>query len=526
MRSLHRAAVASLAAVSFLGAACEETASESQGGRALDLVPANAAVYFEIAVEPSESQQAALDELARRLPREVRDELPNELPAEVEETMQELGLDFGRAFPVEFDEIEGWLGRSIAGFVVTEVVDDFSVTLFAVEGSPEDAVATFEETMTDTSKESYRGLDYVSGSAFNGSIAEVGIVDDFLVVADEGGFEATVDASVEDTLATVPEFEQATSAVAGDALATFYVDVDSLRNEPTLEDQITREEFRSAGLYGNGVVAVTLSARENALVVEASSGLDKGGLLEPVLRGYTKGDTLDEVPGDAWLAARAPNVRALVKAVMRLSGTRQQPGWRAFKRELKRADLRFGKDVLSWMRDAKIYVSGESLPFLGGGLLIDSTDPRRTAEFTRLLSFLLRGGGVRVSRLPSVATMADFKLHVPSLPRPLLVSGARQFAVTYGRPLNEALREEGFLDDADDFAEAREALGEGFGPTLFVDVGAARGLVEGTVELTSGALPRPYREDVKPFLEQADYVMHGVAVEDDRILQKIVIGVR
>ncbi|MDQ4124310.1 MAG: hypothetical protein M3134_01750, partial [Actinomycetota bacterium] len=293
-----------------------------------------------------------------------------------------------------------------------------------------------------------------------------------------------------------------------------------------LEDQITREEFRSAGLYGNGVFTATLSAREDALVVEASSGLDKGGLLKPVLRGYTKDDTLGEVPGDAWLAARAPNVRALVKAVMRLTGTRQQPGWRAFKRDLKRADLRFGKDVLSWMRDAKVYVSGDSIPFLDAGLLIESKTPPRTERFVRHMAGVLRAGGLRLSRLPSFASEADFDLHLPQLPRPLHVSGARTFAVVYGRTLQESFREEGFLDDADDFAEAREALGEAFGPTLFVDVDAARGFVEGTVELTSGALPRPYREDVKPFLEQADYVIHGVALEGDRILQKIVIGVR
>jgi hypothetical protein len=44
--------------------------------------------------------------------------------------------------------------------------------------------------------------------------------------------------------------------------------------------------------------------------------------------------------------------------------------------------------------------------------------------------------------------------------------------------------------------------------------------------VTSGVLPKPYREDVKPLLDQCDPVIHGVAVEGDRILQRIVIGVR
>lgn len=523
---LHRTVVATVAIASLFVAACDETAPKTARSAALDLVPANAALYFEVAVDPPESQREALAEVSRRFPGDVKREFPRELPKRIEEVLHDFGLDVGLAFPVKFEDLGGWLGGSVAGFVVTEVVQDFSVLLFAVDGSEEDAIASFEETLKDTSNESHRGFEYVSGKAFDGSVAEVGVVDGYLVVAGEGGFAATVDASDGDTLAAVPEFENAVGAVSDDALARFYVDVDSLRNEPTLEDQITREELRSAGLYGDGIVAASLSVQGDALVVEASSGLDRGGLLEPVLRGYAKEDSLGDLPRGAWLAGRVPKVRAVVGAAMKLTGARQKPGWKAFKRGLKAARLRFGKDVLRWMGDGSFYLGGGSPRSLDAGLLVDSRDPRKTGEFVVALGRLLAGSGLRVSRLPSVATAADFDVRVPPLPGPLHVSGARAFSITYGRTLHQALREDGFLDDADDFVDAKEALGEGYGATLYADVDAARAFSEGTVGVLTGVLPKPFAEGVEPFLDQGDYLIHGVALEDDRILQRIVIGVR
>ncbi|HYP22754.1 MAG TPA: hypothetical protein VEV43_04205 [Actinomycetota bacterium] len=526
-RPLHRTVVAVVAIASLFATACDEAAPEAERPAALDLVPANASSYFEVAVDPPESQRESLAEVARRFPGDVRRAFPRELPKRIEEALHGFGLDVGLAFPVKFEDLGGWLGGSVAGFVVTEVVQDFSVLLFAVDGSEEDAIASFSETLKETSDETYRGVEYVSGKAFNGSVAEVGVVDGYLVVAGEGGFAATVDASEgDDTLRTVPEFEQAVGAVADDALATFYVDVGSLRNEPTLEDQITREELRSAGLYGDGIVAASLSVHGDTLVVDASSGLDKGGLLEPVLRGYAKEDELGDLPHGAWLAARVPKVRAVIGAAMKLTGARQKPGWKVFKRGLKAARLRFGKDVLRWMGDGSFYLGGGSPRSLDAGLLVDSRDPRKTGEFVVALGRLLAGSGLRVSRLPSVATAADFDVRVPPLPGPLHVSGARAFSITYGRTLHQALREDGFLDDADDFVDAKEALGEGYGATLYADVDAARAFSEGTVGVLMGVLPKPFAEGVEPFLDQGDYLIHGVALEDDRILQRIVIGVR
>jgi hypothetical protein len=243
-----------------------------------------------------------------------------------------------------------------------------------------------------------------------------------------------------------------------------------------------------------------------------------------VLRGYRREETLSERPGHVWFAARVPKVKALVRAITTLSGVKQKPAWTTFKRRLKEARLSFRKDFVSWMKDATIYLGGR-LPFLDAGVVIESKNPRRTRRLVRLLSFWLRGGGVRVTRLSSVATATDFDLHLPAFPQPLHVSGARTFTITYGRPLTQAYREEGFLDASEDFGAALESLGDRYGVTAFVDGDRARAFVEDTVSAT-GLLPKPYRDEVQPFLAQADYLVHGVAVDGERILQRIVIGVR
>jgi hypothetical protein len=288
---------------------------------------------------------------------------------------------------------------------------------------------------------------------------------------------------------------------------------------------MTQEEFRSAGILGNGVVAATISAREDAVVARVSSGFDKGGLLAPVLRGYRGEETLSDLPGHAWFAARVPKVKALVRAIMTLTGVKQKAGWRQFDRGLKRGGISFRKDFLSWMRDGTIYVGGR-FPSIDVGLSVESSSPRKTARFVRLLALLLRRGGARVTGLPSVATQTDFALRVPQLPQPIQFSGARTFTVTYGRPLNQTYREEGFLDDSEDFGSALEALDDRYALTLFVDGDQARQFGEDTVRVTRGLLPNAYVDEAQSFIAQGDYLIHGIDVEGDRILQQIVIGVR
>lgn len=506
-----------LIVVLSLATACEGETREEKRVNALDLVPANAALYNEFRVEPSPEQREALDELMRRFPAESRRSLGALLRENFDDTMSPLDVDYS--------DVEPWLGDTVAEFEVTEVVDDFHVYLFEIGEGAEKPEATFVESLEDTKKESYRGIDFVSGLAIDGTVREVASFEGFVVVTDEGGFPAVVDASVSDSLATVPEFRQAMGAVSDDALGKFYVDVGSLQNEPTLADQINRQEFISAGIYGNGVVGGSVSARSDALVVETSSGFDKGGLLAPMLRGYEKEETLSELPGHAWFAARVPNAKAVFRAYMTLSGARQTADWRSFKRGLKRSGMSFKKDFLSWMRDATVYVGGR-FPALDVGFSIESSSPRRTAELVRFLGVAIRRGGADVMRAPSFARDADFAMRIPGLPLPVTFSGARTFSVTYGRPLNMVYREEGFLDASEDFQAAVDALGDDYGMTLFVDGDQARRFAEDTVEVTRGLLPKRYVEEFQPYLAQGDYLVHGVAVQDDRILQQMVIGVR
>lgn len=512
-----RAALAVAVALPLLIACEAETPEDAPRPKALDLVPANAAAYTEVSLNPSEGQRRALDELASRLPGEARRALEERSRSAFDEALPPLDVD-----PAD---LEPWLGDTAAEFEVTEVIEDFHVYLFAVEDGAKDPEKTFVKGLEFTKKKSYRGVDYVSGRAIDGRISEVGVLEGFVVVAEKGGFAATVDASKSESLETVPEFRQAMDGVERDALASFYVDVGSLQNQSTLADQINRGELQSAGIYGNGVIGGSVSARPDALVVETSSGFDKGGLLAPVLRAYRRDETLSDLPGHAWFAARIPKVKAIARAAMTLTGARQKAGWRAFRRGLKRAGLSFRKDFLSWMRGATLYVGGR-FPKLDVGLSIQSSNPRRTAELVRFLEVALRAGGVRVGEAPSFARDADFALRVRRLPDPLYVSGARAFSITYGRPLNLVLREEGFLDASDLFTESMEALDDRYGVTLFVDGDQALGFVEDTVEVSSGLLPEAYVDEVRPYLAQGDYLVHGVAVEGDRILQQMVIGVR
>ena len=354
----------------------------------------------------------------------------------------------------------------------------------------------------------------------------MGLVDDFMVVAGNGGFQTVVETAGSSSLQASDQFETATSALSEDRLGLFYGDVSSLQDGDRVVDARMFGRLLVAGSLGDGTIAGSVVARNDALVLEMSSGLAESRIPGAVLRGYARESTLDELPGHAWFALRIPKAGRALDALMSLSGARRDPGWRRFQRLLRKGwNLRIGKDVLSWMRGATVYAGGRSLQDLDAGLFVRSARPTKSMAFVDVLAGGLRWSGFRLTRLPSFAREVDFDVHVPTLPQPVHVTSTGGFSATYGRTLQQAFREKGFLDYSEVFTRATEALGDDYQPALFVDGEKARRFGESTFVGAGKVLPRAYLAGARPFLEHLDYVVQGIDIAGDRVLQQIVIGV-
>ena len=79
---------------------------------------------------------------------------------------------------------------------------------------------------------------------------------------------------------------------------------------------------------------------------------------------------LDKAPGDAWLAFDAERRRQVDPGRARLPGRTRQRGRPDHAQFETATGLNVKEDLLSWMGDAAFFVEGDSVPSLGGALVV------------------------------------------------------------------------------------------------------------------------------------------------------------
>ena len=526
--------VAAVAAAGVLGYQMFFGSSQDD---AVALVPADAVVYGNIFLDPSMNQKRAIEDLLEKFPEAPNpDEARNQLVDLLDEGLAEIDMNFD-------DDIDPWLGDQVAGWL--ELPEDLGGLQSSLEDAPpappatfliasddddaalefvEEASAKSDDELTD---ESYEGTDYKLNEADESA---AGVVDGFLVIGTEEGFKEVVDVSGgEDNLADSESYAEATDTLTEDRLATFYFDGPAFK-----------EAFDEMGMPGGGL------AFENLGLPGGSFSLTAGALFvesDKVVFGSTStpGDEeeggeealelseglLPDLPSDSWGAIGLPDLGTTLETLYDgLIETFAQGGMSPDQLDEQfeaQTGLNLREDLLSWMGDAGLFISGTDPLSVGGGLVIESTDPATSSATLDQLAALLEQQGIQTEPL-SAGGAEGFAVEIPApgvTERAVALAGDR-VVIAYGEEAAvKALESSDPLSESEAFQTATEGLGDDYTPTGYFDIDAVQELAEAA---GAGQFPE-YEEDVKPWLEPFTYVTFGWREDGDRLVQRLVIGI-
>jgi hypothetical protein len=122
------------------------------------------------------------------------------------------------------------------------------------------------------------------------------------------------------------------------------------------------------------------------------------------------------------------------------------------------------------MGDAALFVEGDSVPALGGALVVQSTDPAKTKAAITKIRALLTQFNQKVGA-PPPGTSAGFTLKLGTRAQPLQIglAGSR-FIVAYGKTaLRDAIKPSSTLGSKPAFRGASGLLGATAKPSFYLD---------------------------------------------------------
>lgn len=493
---------------------------------ALDLIPADSVIYVNIFLDPSPAQKLALDDLLAHFPEASdRDAARDALVELLDEGLAEVGLTFE-------DDIEPWLGDQVSFFMqvpanttadpavgVLLETEDTSAARRAVDKAQDNTDGSFSER-------SYRGIDYEVTD--NGDA--VGIIESFLVSANEEGLKAVIDTIEGDALSSSDRFERATAGLEEDRLALGYFDFAPFARLAGGFGGFTGGPFDPAT---QGPAAFVLYARGNAVVAEGSSEVPREGLGAELTEAVAReSKLLERLPDDAWVAVGAPQLGATLRHLVDSleEAFAQAPGMfpglgpggliEGFEAQL---GIDLERDLFSWMGDAAFFASGATLQTVQGGAVLEATDPRAARQaLTRIKSAIERAGGP-VRGLGKWRSYDGFALRESGMPEPInFVAAADRVLVIYGdAATGRALGSDPSLAGNDTFEAARAALGDDFALNAFVDLQAIVSLAD-----AAGLDDSEFGDEIDPWVEPLSFVSVGGRLEGETIVQRLVIGVR
>ena len=483
---------------------------------ALALVPADAALYATAYLQPSLSQRRAVGGLLERfnVPREQVDGLLNQAV----QPLTQVGLEYER-------DIKPWLGDQVAAFILPTTAGaepdgaalvastDIAATRQAVDRAVA-AGGVQRETRV------HAGVEY---QVDPGSGAAVGFVNSFLVAGTERGFTAAVDASRGPGLATRAEYRDTVATLPTDNLLSVWGNPAGLSGLTAVAEDAGAPpamNLPAAGLAQQRPSALALRMEESALVFETATLLDPNA---PAGTQFADAGFLGQLPSGAIAALGIPalgewGTRALDTFAAAPGGEGTPAIEEGFTTQ---TGLSLRQDVLRWMGDTGLFVGGTAPGNLNGGLVVRSLDPEATRRAVTTLQ--TKAVELGMTTVPAQqGTLAGFTVQ-QGAPAPVTVLGGEQLVVGYGPGAAEsAAAPAQRLADSAVYGSAVAALGGGWAPTMFIDVGAAVELGEAFAG-QAGVLPPTYAADVKPRVSQVAALTAGTRRDGATTRQRFVV---
>ncbi|MGH2751633.1 MAG: DUF3352 domain-containing protein [Actinomycetota bacterium] len=533
--------VLGVAAVAVAGALGYQMFFGASTDEAVTLVPRDAVAYGNIFLDPSMDQKRAIGDLLEKFPEAPNtDEARNKLVDFLDEGLAEIDMNFE-------DDVDPWLGDQVAGFALMPenlaamesaaplAGGDAPAAAFLIASDDDAAALDFVEEASANSDDelidkSYEGVDYVLNEAENSA---AGVVDGFLVIGTEIGLEAVVDVSSgEANLSESGTFTETTDELTEDRLATLYFDgrafADALEESggfPGAANFGVYSGFGGAGFNAFAPSAATLFVESDKVVFESTTLAEDAGerqLVENLSNGL-----LPDLPGESWgafgIGDLGENLEELYDTMLEALAE-QGMGGSADELDAQfeaQTGLDLRADLLSWMGDAGLFVSGTDPNSVAGGLVVESTDPATSSQTIARLEALMQQQGAPTEPF-SAGGAEGFKVAIPGAPQSAVVLAGDRVVVAFGEQAAvRALESSDPLSESEAFRSAGSGLGDGFVATGYFDVDAIQSLAE-----AAGAAQFPtYEQDVKPWLEPFSYVTFGSRADGDRLVQRLVVGI-
>jgi hypothetical protein len=476
------------------------------------LTPANAPFFSEAVVRPKGGHEEALRDAFSKLL--ATDDpggfLVRQLNSELAVPGSNSGLNYA-------DDVEPWLGQRAAFFLTGFEEDEDGTTVPKGAGlvATTDPAATQEAIdkaeaadRTEDRKRTYRGFEYVLDR--QGEVA--GIVGDFLVLGDEDGFKAAVDASRGDSLADSAGFKAQLDQAPDDAFGFLYGDPRGFVEALEKAGELTAAQVRAAGPQVQTLlsqpIAASVSATADQFALQASAATSSSA---PAPQ---ESSLLRDFPGDSWLAFAASDAGRAYAQGLAQGGSAAIP---------EGLDLDLGSQLGRWAGDIGGFAGGTSLFGLSGALVLETKDQRASAQtLDQLQRALGSDPGIQVEPLTE-AQEHGFSLTPAGAPIQFQVV-QRDDKVVAGLPdsVEEVFSPSSTLGDSDAFSSATEALGEDFSPVTFVDFEPLFQLVDSFPQVQSD----PGYRSAKPYLDHLDYFVLGGRRDQGRAELGMVLGLR
>jgi hypothetical protein len=250
-----------------------------------------------------------------------------------------------------------------------------------------------------------------------------------------------------------------------------------------------------------------------------------GGALGAVGHHYTAPATprRNERPGEPGAAVGSPTYGQSIKAALDqyaglLGGT-------AAREQLKnQLGIDLDEDILSWIGDVAMFVRGDSVQNVDGGVVIQVTDSGKAETgFNKLVGLMQSAGGVQAKPLSIDGAATAFQVSIPDAPKPIVVARSDERVVgTYGvEAAKAALNPQSRLEDSETWQSAKDALGDDdMEPGMFVAVPPILSLVESSGETD------PDYEKAKPYLDAYDTFAIGTKSSDHGGRVRVAAGLK
>ncbi len=493
------------------------------------VVPVDALAYAHATLDPSLDQKRALASLAKRLPEDAQDQLEKSIPKALDDLLGEADLDFDK-------DIKPWLGGEVAVFLAGADIEEPDFAALVESTDTEMTLEVVRRTVTEelgepkdsTHREvTYSVIPQDPDAPADEPEASYAVVGNFLVAGTTTGVKGAIDASVEGGLEANASYSELVGQLTPERIVTYWADTPKLfETMMATVPEAQRDQFTRSPLFTQQQPSAgALLATEDSIVFESVSNKPSDeGLFQAMPSDRA---LLATAPEDTWFSLVVPGVGKNLEGLV--DSLPPDAGLDDIEQQFADAtglDLR--DDVLSWMEDGSLFVSGDAVQQLAGALVIRSNDAEATSTFLqRVVDLGIEQGGA--VRPVEAGGLEGFELADGSVPVGVTALGGDRLILAIDSPevseedsaVAGATGEGPTLAESAAFTRATTALGEEYAPVFYLDVAGAVRVFKSAFGASSAP---PEFTQAEPYIEPISSVIAGTVEEGDHLKQRLVIG--